>query len=71
MEAVGLSVLAGGLFYSIVVFILNQSNYKLHFVILTFVIFIALFLITGYKYLMYRWNCEKMNNIIIAMKKRN
>ena len=70
LEPIGLTVLAGGLLYSIVVFILNNNCYKFHFVVLTLVIFMALFLITGYKYLMYRYNCEKINNIIAAMKKK-
>lgn len=70
LEPVGLSLLAGGVLYSILVLILDNKNFKFHFIILTFIIFAALFLITGYKYLMYRYNCEKINNIISAMKKK-
>lgn len=70
LEPAGLTILAGGLLYSIFVFISNNENYKFHFIILTLIIFIALFLITGYKYLIYRYSCEKINNIIASMKKK-
>lgn len=70
LEPLGLTLLAGGLLYSIAVFILNDSNYKFHFVILTLVIFISLFFITGYKYFMYRYMCEKINAIKSEMVKR-
>lgn len=70
LEPIGLSVLASGLLYSIVVFVINDEHYKFHFVVLVLIIFIALFLITGYKYLMDRYKCEKMRNIIAIMKKK-
>lgn len=70
LEPIGLTLLAGGVLYSILVLILDNKHFKFHFIILTFIIFAALFLITGYKYLMYRYNCEKINNIISAMKKK-
>lgn len=69
LEPLGLTLLAGGLLYSIAVFILNDSNHKFHFIILTLVIFISLFLITGYKYFMYRYMCEKINAIKTEMVK--
>lgn len=70
LEPLGLTFLAGGLLYSISVFILNCSNYKFHFIVLTLVIFIALFFITSYKYFMYRYMCEKINAIKSDMMKR-
>lgn len=70
LEPVGLTLLAGGVLYSIIVLIMDNKHFKFHFIILTLIIFAALFLITGYKYLMYRYNCEKINNIISAMKKK-
>lgn len=70
LEPIGLTLLAGGVLYSILVLILDNKHFKFHFIILTLIIFTALFLITGYKYLMYRYNCEKINNIISAMKKK-
>lgn len=68
LEPYGLTILAAGLLYSITVFIINNTNYKLHFIILTLIIFIALFFITSYKYLMFRYTTEKINNIILTMK---
>lgn len=70
LEPLGLTFLAGGLLYSITVFIVNGSNYKFHFIILTLIIFISLFFITGYKYFMYRYMCEKINAIKSDMVKR-
>lgn len=70
LEPAGLTLLAGGVLYSILVLILDNKHFKFNFIILTLIIFAALFLITGYKYLMYRYNCEKINNIISAMKKK-
>lgn len=70
LEPAGLTLLAGGVLYSMLVLIMDNKHYKFHFILLTLIIFAALFLITGYKYLMYRYNCEKINNIISAMKKK-
>lgn len=70
LEPIGLTLLAGGVLYSIIVLILDNKHFKFHFIVLTLIIFTALFFITGYKYLMYKYNCEKINNIIAAMKKK-
>lgn len=68
LEPFGIFSLAGGLLYSMTVFILNVNDYKFHFVVQTVIIFLALFVIASYKYLKYRFTCEKMDEIIQMMK---
>lgn len=67
LEPFGIFTLAGGLLYSITIFILNVDSYKLHFIIQTLVIFMSLFVIASYKYLKYKFTCEKMDDIIKMM----
>ena len=68
LEPFGIFMLAGGLLYSMTIFILNVSDYKYHFIIQTLIVFLALFAIASYKYLKYRFTCEKMDEIIEMMK---
>lgn len=68
LEPSGIFMLAGGLLYSMTIFILNVSNYKYHFIVQTIIIFLALLAIASYKYLKYRYTCEKMDEIIQMMK---
>lgn len=67
LEPFGIFTLAGGLLYSMTIFILNVNHYKFHFIIQTLVLFIALFVIASYKYLKYKYTCEKMDEIIKMM----
>lgn len=67
LEPFGLSTLAGGILYSMSVFMINAHDYKFHFIVLTIIIFIALFTIATYKYLKYKFTCEKMDEIIDMM----
>lgn len=72
LEPFGLFSLAGGLLYAIAVLTLqtDRTQYRWHFIALTLVIFLALFTIASFKYLKYRYTCEKMDDILAFMKKR-
>lgn len=70
LEPMGIFSLIGGLLYSIgVLTVQNKSTeFRFHFIVLTLVIFVALAAITVFKYLKYRYTCEKMDDIIASMK---
>lgn len=70
LEPFGIFSLAGGLLYAIGVLTIQTDNthYRWHFIVLTLVIFMALFTITIFKYLKYRVTCEKMDDILAVMK---
>lgn len=72
LEPFGLFTLAGGLLYAIGVLTLqtDYTQYRWHFLVLTLVIFLALFTIASFKYLKYRYTCEKMDDILSVMKTR-
>lgn len=70
LEPIGLFSLVGGLLYSIGVLTLQTKEYRWPFIILTLVIFIALVCISTYKYLKYKYTCEKMDDIMASMKIR-
>lgn len=71
LEPIGLFSLAGGLIYAMSVFIINVNDFKFHFIVLTIIIFVALFSIATYKYLKYKFTCEKMDEIIDMMSIKN
>lgn len=71
LEPFALLTLAGGLLYSIGVLTVESkanSCYRIHFIILTLVIFIALVAISVFKYLKCRFACRQMEDLIRAMK---
>lgn len=68
LEPLGIMSLAGGLLYSIGVLTMQTTDFRWHFIVLTLVIFLALLSITMFKYLKYRYTCEKMDDIIASMK---
>ena len=70
LEPLGILSLAGGLLYSIgVLTVQNQGfAFRPHFIVLTLVIFVALVCISMFKYLKYRYTCEKMDDIMASMK---
>lgn len=70
LEPFGIFSLVGGLLYSIGVLILQKptTEFRWHFIVLTLVIFVALISITTFKYLKYRYTCEKMDDIVASMK---
>lgn len=70
LESCGIFTLVGGLLYSIGILTVQTSNtnFRFHFFVLTFVIFIALMAIVIFKYLKYRYTCEKMDDIMAFMK---
>lgn len=68
LEPFGLFCLAGGVLYSIGALTWQSTNYKFHFTVLTLVIFVALVSITTFKYMKYRLTCERMDDIMAAMK---
>lgn len=72
LEPLGIFSLVGGLLYSIgVLTVQNQTfGFRGHFIVLTLVIFVALVCISTYKYLKYRYTCEKMDDIVASMKIR-
>lgn len=72
LEPFGILSLAGGLLYSIGILTLHSNNteFKCHFIVLTLIIFLGLVCITMFKYLKYRYTCEKMDDIIASMKIR-
>jgi membrane protein YdbS with pleckstrin-like domain len=70
LEPFGIFTLAGGLLYSIGILTVqsDKSKFRTPFIVLTLVIFIALFAITVFKYLKYRYTCERMDDLVAAMK---
>lgn len=68
LEPFGLSILAGGLLYSIGVLTVNPTDCRFHFIVLVLIIFFALFAITAFKYIKYRNSCEKMDDYMQALK---
>lgn len=70
LEPFGIFTLAGGLLYSIGVLTIQTPTFEFrwHFIILTLVIFVALLSITIFKYLKYRYTCEKMDDLVASMK---
>lgn len=70
LEPIGIFTLVGGLLYSIGVLTLQSQGCRWHFIVLTLVIFVALVCITTFKYLKYRYTCEKMDDIVASMKIR-
>lgn len=72
LEPFGILSLASGLLYSIGVLTLqtHETTFRLHFIVLTLIIFLALVSITMFKYLKYRYTCEKMDDIVASMKIR-
>lgn len=70
LESGGIFTLVGGLLYSIAVLVVqsNGTYFRMHFIVLTFVIFVALMAIVIFKYLKYRYTCEKMDDIMAFMK---
>lgn len=70
LEPFGIFSLAGGLLYSMTLFMINVNDYKFHFIIQTLIIFLALFVTTTYKYLKYKFTCEKMDEIIQIIKSK-
>lgn len=68
LEPFGIFSLVGGLLYSIGVLTVQTVNFRSHFIVLTLVIFVALVSITTFKYLKYRYTCEKMDDIVASMK---
>lgn len=71
LEPFALLTLAGGLLYSIGVLTIESkanSCYRIHFIVLTLVIFTALLTICTFKYLKYRFACRQMDDFLMAMK---
>ena len=73
LEPFALLTLASGLLYSIgVLTIESKANtcYRIHFIILTLVIFTALLCICIFKYIKYRFAVRQMDDLIMMMKKK-
>jgi len=70
LEPLGIFSLVGGLLYAIGVLTVQSrfTEFRFHFIVLTMVIFVALVSITIFKYLKYRYTCEKMDDIVASMK---
>lgn len=68
LEPCGILTLAGGLLYSIGVLTVQSQHYRFHFIVLVLVVFTALLCITVFKYLKYRYTCERMDDLIASMK---
>lgn len=71
LEPFALLTLAGGLLYSIgILTVETKANtcYRIHFVVLTLVIFVALLAISIFKYLKFRFSCQQMSNFLMSMK---
>lgn len=71
LEPFALLTMAGGLLYSIAVLIIeSKANtcYRIHFIVLTLVIFVALLTICTLKYLKFRFACKQMDDLIMSMK---
>lgn len=71
LEPFALLTLAGGLLYSIVILTIESkanSCYRIHFVILTLVIFVALLVMCVFKYLKYRFACRQVEHLLKSMK---
>lgn len=70
LEPFGIFTLAGGLLYAIGVLTVQSdgTHYRWHFIVLTLVIFLALFTITIFKYLKYRYTFENIDNILVNIK---
>lgn len=71
LEPFALLTLAGGLLYSIgILTVETKANtcYRIHFVILTLVIFVALLAICVFKYLKFRFTCRQMDEFLMSMK---
>lgn len=70
LEPFGIFALASGLLYSLTVAILGLDHYRLHFIVLTLLVFIALFCISAYKYLKYKYTCENMDVIMQCLRRK-
>lgn len=68
IEPFALLTLAGGLLYSICILIFECNNFKLHFIVLTLVIFIALLTLSTFKYIQCCYRCPQINDLIMSMK---
>ena len=71
LEPFALLTLASGLLYAIcaLTFESEANNcYRIHFIILTLVIFVSLLAISIFKYLKFRFACRQMDDFIMAMK---
>lgn len=71
LEPFALLTMASGLLYSIGVLIFESkanSCYRIHFIVLTLVIFVALLTICTLKYLKFRFACKQMDNLVKSMK---
>lgn len=69
LEPFALLTLAGGLLYSICVLTFESKAgtcYRVHFIILTLVIFLALLALSVLKYIKCRYACTQMNDFIWA-----
>lgn len=72
LEPFGILSLASGLLYSIGVLTVqtHSTDFRWHFIVLTLIIFAALVSISMFKYLKYRYTCERMDDIVASMKIR-
>lgn len=70
LEPFGLLTLALSVIYSIGVLTVNPDHFKFHFVVMTFFVFTAFASILCFKYIKYKYTCEKMDDIIASMKIR-
>lgn len=68
LEPMGLFALAGGLLYSIGVLTFQTTDFHVHFIVLTLIIFVALMTIATFKYLKHRGWSEKVDDCMNLMK---